>query len=220
MKIFYSPWVLSVLCGFIFTFLLLYVMCVTVERVPQKREYPVYTTTIDVVNIKKRPNRLHPKRRKIEKIKKRPRTIKVNMNLNPEQIKKFTPSLPFKINLRLPVSVGINVPTKFSISPPPPLKDIFSPKDLDTPLMPLVKIPPIYPIRARSLGVEGWVKVRFLVDEKGEVKDIRILKSKPRGFFEKSTIEAISRWKFNPPILDGSPVKVIVETTIKYKLEK
>ena len=101
----------------------------------------------------------------------------------------------------------------------PKLKSVFGLAELDKPLIPLVRIPPVYPLSAKRMGIEGWVRVRFIVDEKGNVRDIKIIKSHPKGVFEDATIRAVSKWKFTPGTVEGVPVKTLVETTIKFRLE-
>jgi len=78
---------------------------------------------------------------------------------------------------------------------------------------------PDYPYRARRRNIEGWVKVRFLVDREGRVHDLTILSSSPRNVFDAAVREAIPRWRFNPGIRSGRPVDVWVETTIQFKLD-
>tara|TARA_B110000858_G_scaffold3502_1_gene4078 strand:+ start:54937 stop:55689 length:753 start_codon:yes stop_codon:yes gene_type:complete len=57
---------------------------------------------------------------------------------------------------------------------------------------------PIYPMRARELGVEGWVMLGFSVDEDGEVvnNSIRTLQEHPEGFFGVSARRAVRRLAF------------------------
>lgn len=57
---------------------------------------------------------------------------------------------------------------------------------------------PLYPIRARNLGIEGWVMLGFSVDPNGEVvnNSIRTLEEQPEGFFETSATNAARRLGF------------------------
>lgn len=57
---------------------------------------------------------------------------------------------------------------------------------------------PLYPIRARNLGIEGWVMLGFSVDTEGEVvsNSIRTLQEQPEGFFEASAASAARRLTF------------------------
>ena len=78
---------------------------------------------------------------------------------------------------------------------------------------------PRYPRRARRLGITGRVEVRFLVNSKGAVEKIEIVKAKPHGIFEKSVENALKRWRFRPGVRSGHKVSTWMKTTINFELE-
>ncbi|WP_416260853.1 TonB family protein [Gibbsiella quercinecans] len=53
-----------------------------------------------------------------------------------------------------------------------------------------------YPSRARSLGVEGRVRVRFDVTASGTVTNIRMLSEEPAGVFAASVVKDMARWRY------------------------
>ncbi|MBT3531165.1 MAG: TonB family protein [Gammaproteobacteria bacterium] len=57
---------------------------------------------------------------------------------------------------------------------------------------------PLYPLRATNLGIEGWVMLRFSVNEDGEVisNTIQTIEEQPAGFFELSATNAARRLTF------------------------
>lgn len=57
---------------------------------------------------------------------------------------------------------------------------------------------PLYPLRAKALGIEGWVMLRFSVDQNGAVigNTIETLDEQPPGYFETSSITAARRMTF------------------------
>jgi protein TonB len=79
---------------------------------------------------------------------------------------------------------------------------------------------PPYPRRARRRGIEGWVKVRFLVTKDGRVRNLTVLQESPSRVFHKTVMNTVPRWRFKPARKDGQPVNVWVEQTINFKLEK
>lgn len=91
---------------------------------------------------------------------------------------------------------------------------------LDKIPVPRFKRNPIYPYRAKRMGIEGFVDVSFVVDEKGGVSDIKILKAVPKGIFEKNVIDAVSSWRYAPGELMGRNVKTLVKTQVKFQLEE
>lgn len=57
---------------------------------------------------------------------------------------------------------------------------------------------PFYPLRARSLNLEGWVLLNFSVDPAGAVigNSIEIIQTQPPGYFERSATNAARRLRF------------------------
>lgn len=63
-------------------------------------------------------------------------------------------------------------------------------------IKPSVVEPPRYPNRARSKGIEGYVKLSFSVDERGRVRDIEVADAYPEGVFDRAAKRALKRWRF------------------------
>ena len=72
----------------------------------------------------------------------------------------------------------------------------------DGPLVALVRVAPTYPMRATSLGLEGYVVVQFDVRADGHVSNIVIIES-TNSIFDKVAIKAAERFKFKPRVVDG-----------------
>lgn len=54
-----------------------------------------------------------------------------------------------------------------------------------------------YPTRARSMGVEGRVKIQFDVSASGTIKNIRILAEDPPEVFSRELRQDILRWRYD-----------------------
>jgi protein TonB len=131
------------------------------------------------------------------------------------------PSLPFALNPKLPpMAHSLEIPPleTFSVDAPQ-LKDRYLAHELDAGLIPLAKVAPVYPLHAARRGIEGEVQVRFLVTAQGTVQDIEILAAKPEEVFDKSVIDCVSRWRFQPGRVQGIPVAALAQTTIRFQLE-
>lgn len=70
---------------------------------------------------------------------------------------------------------------------------------------PIVRVEPRYPPAAARDGIEGWVQLRFTIDETGGVTDIEIIDSQPRRVFDQEARRALARWRYAPKIVDGRP---------------
>ena len=79
---------------------------------------------------------------------------------------------------------------------------------VDGEMLPIVKVAPAYPSRARSRGMEGYVLVSFTVDEAGRVREPRVVESRPRGVFDRVAVDAVRKFKYRPRVVNGVPVRV------------
>jgi len=92
----------------------------------------------------------------------------------------------------------------------------------DGDFLPLVAIAPQYPTRAAQRGIEGWCLVSFTVNALGNVveESIVVLDAEPTNIFDRSSIRAASRFKFQPRVVDGQGVDVEgVQYVFRYELE-
>ncbi len=66
---------------------------------------------------------------------------------------------------------------------------------------------PIYPAFARKAGIEGWVIVKVLVNEKGKVLKAQVKKYVGHLSFKQSTLNVALRWRFPAPMSQKKRVK-------------
>lgn len=85
-------------------------------------------------------------------------------------------------------------------------------------LAPAQKMPPIYPRKALSQGIEGYVIVEFSIAMDGSVIDARVVEEKPRRYFKRAALRAIKQWKY-PANSDEARQKMRLKTQINFKLE-
>lgn len=154
--------------------------------------------------------------------------IKKNETLNTED---YTPEKPPKPPEIPPVTppqdsdvVDPNAPT---INIPAP--DVSTNMDIGGPggmniaegdYLPIVRVAPVYPARALSRGVEGYVDMSFTVTTTGTVKD-PIVTFSTSSLFDRSATQAVLKFKYKPRVVDGVPVEVPgVTTRIRFELEE
>jgi len=85
---------------------------------------------------------------------------------------------------------------------------------------PLVDVPPNYPRRALSAGIEGEVTLRFTITPDGKVENLRVTASEPPGVFEREARRAASRWRFAPRRENGNAVAREATKTLYFRLAK
>ncbi|MFO7840283.1 MAG: TonB family protein [Desulfosalsimonadaceae bacterium] len=216
-------WLGSALAALALNLLLFVLMPQLMHQAPSAPTIEKVVPQVHVTRMTQQERRVEPEVKPLEPTEPKPEAKpEVKNRTRPRQ--EVTPkmSLPFEINPRLPggpdtldlppMETGAHMPAGNNAN-------VFSEGDLDAPLTVLLRIPPVYPLRARRLGMEGWVKVSFLVDKSGHVGRIKILDAEPEGVFEQSVRQCVSKWRFKPGTIEGVAVKARMETTIQFKLE-
>ena len=89
----------------------------------------------------------------------------------------------------------------------------------DRDVVPLVRVDPQYPPRAKQRGIEGYVDIEFTIGPAGTVKDPKIIGAYPQGVFEQNALRAVRRWRYNAMMVDGEPVaRHGVQVRIRFEL--
>jgi protein TonB len=76
----------------------------------------------------------------------------------------------------------------------------------DRDVVPLVRVDPDYPARARQRGIEGYVDLEFTIGPAGTVEDLRVIGANPPSVFDRSALRAVRRWRYNPKMENGAAV--------------
>ena len=76
---------------------------------------------------------------------------------------------------------------------------------------------PTYPDIARQARVQGIVILEAIIDPSGNVTNVRVLRSIP--LLNKSAIEAVQQWKYEPTRLNGVPVPIVMTVTVNFALQ-
>jgi periplasmic protein TonB len=81
----------------------------------------------------------------------------------------------------------------------------------------LYKVEPEYSEEARKAKFQGTVLLFVIVDEKGNPRDIKIIRPLGLGLDQKA-VEAVEKWKFSPGQKDGKPVPVQAQIEVNFRL--
>ncbi|WP_286266118.1 energy transducer TonB [Thalassotalea atypica] len=86
--------------------------------------------------------------------------------------------------------------------------------------LPIVKVAPVYPRRAQSRGIEGYVIVEFTVSKNGSVKDAVVIEASPESIFDRAALDAALKFKYKPRVVDGEPMEVAgVQNKISFEID-
>ncbi len=78
------------------------------------------------------------------------------------------------------------------------------------------KTAPSYPAAARTMRASGIVKVEVVVDENGEVAEVK--KAEGPALLQAAAKEAIRKWKFRPIVREGQAVRVSGYVSFNFSL--
>lgn len=113
---------------------------------------------------------------------------------------------------------GVWVPT----DPPTPGGNgpKFKPGISDGPLVAMIRVAPVYPTRATSDGLEGYVIVEFDVMPDGSTANIRVIESSHR-VFERSAMNAAKKFRYKARVVNGEPLATQgVRNKFTYEIER
>jgi len=79
------------------------------------------------------------------------------------------------------------------------------------------KVEPEYSEEARKAKFQGSVLLQVVVDDKGNPRDIRVVRPLGLGLDEKA-IEAVQKWRFRPGLLNGKAVPVQAMIEVNFRL--
>jgi TonB family protein len=75
-------------------------------------------------------------------------------------------------------------------------------------------VEPEYPQTARDAGVQGVVILELVIGTDGAVSNARVLRSIPQ--LDQAALDAVRQWRYEPTLLNGVPVPVIMTATVNF----
>ncbi len=118
------------------------------------------------------------------------------------------------------IGAGARVFSVLPPAPPPaakPAQTVFRPGQGIKEPRRISGLPPEYPAIARSARVQGVVILEAVIDERGEVGRIKVLRSVP--LLDQAAITAVQQWRYTPTLLNGVPVSVLMTITVNFTLQ-
>jgi TonB family protein len=78
-------------------------------------------------------------------------------------------------------------------------------------------VKPVYPPEALAQGIRGIVILDLVIDERGRVEDVTVIRSIPG--LDEAAVAAARQWQYQPVKIDGRPVKVRLTVPITFALK-
>jgi protein TonB len=77
-------------------------------------------------------------------------------------------------------------------------------------------VPPAYPSVARQMHIQGAVELLANVGKDGSITKVKVLSGD--STLAQAAIDAVKQWKYKPYFLNGEPVEIQTQVTVKFKL--
>ena len=78
------------------------------------------------------------------------------------------------------------------------------------------RVEPVYPVIAKQIHLEGTVQLRAIIGRDGRVNSLQALSG--NAILVKAALDAVSRWRYRPTLLNGQPVEVETYITVIFQL--
>lgn len=103
-------------------------------------------------------------------------------------------------------------------SPPPPQKlvAVRIGGEVKAPEL-IYRVEPVYPDIAVMAGVTGIVILEATINERGEVTNVTVLRS--RKLLDQAAIDAVKQWRYTPLLLNGVPRAFILTVTLNFSIQ-
>ncbi|HMN43544.1 MAG TPA: TonB family protein [Povalibacter sp.] len=76
-----------------------------------------------------------------------------------------------------------------------------------------------YPNDAERRGIEGWVDIEFVIATDGTTRSPIVRESQPAGVFDKSALDALAKWRFEPVTRNGKTVEQRAILRVRFALK-
>ncbi|MBI1940733.1 MAG: energy transducer TonB, partial [Acidobacteria bacterium] len=122
-----------------------------------------------------------------------------------------TDGVPYSIWTRLvpppppppPVRTRVTKPRQIRVSHMEPAKLIYNPA-------------PEYPPLAKMARIQGTVRLEAVIGVDGRIQNLKAISGHP--LLVNAALEAVSRWRYQPTLLNGEPVEVLTEVDAIFHL--
>jgi len=89
--------------------------------------------------------------------------------------------------------------------------------DIQAPKL-LNKVQPVYPAAAKAAGVEGTVILHAIIGMEGNPLSLRVVNTQVDPELARAAVEAVSKWRYSPTLLNGDPIEVDTTVMVNFKL--
>ena len=89
--------------------------------------------------------------------------------------------------------------------------------DIQAPKL-LNKVQPLYPTAAKTAGIQGTVILHAIIGMEGNPLSLRVMNGQIDPELTRAAVEAVSKWRYRPTLLNGAPIEVDTTIMVNFKL--
>jgi protein TonB len=78
------------------------------------------------------------------------------------------------------------------------------------------QVQPVYPVLAREARIYGVVVIDSVIDADGNVTEMKLVSGHP--LLTQAAFDAVGQWKYQPTLLNGTPVAIEMYVTVHFNL--
>jgi TonB family protein len=82
----------------------------------------------------------------------------------------------------------------------------------------LNKVQPVYPAAAKAAGVHGSVILHAIIGIEGSPLSLRVVNTQVDPELARAAVEAVSKWRYSPTLLNGDPIEVDTTVMVNFQL--
>jgi len=76
------------------------------------------------------------------------------------------------------------------------------------------RVDPVYPQKAREMGLAGPVRLRLAIARDGSVEDVKVISGDP--VLAEAATDAVRQWRYRPTVVNGRQVTVLTVLTVTF----
>ena len=112
---------------------------------------------------------------------------------------------------------GSSLPVLSGNAQTPVLQDLHVSQGVSRGLL-VKEVQPAYPASARQMRIEGAVELLATISKNGDISAVKILDGNAQ--LAHAAVDAVKQWKYKPYLLNGEPVEIQTQVTVKFKLPR
>ena len=82
------------------------------------------------------------------------------------------------------------------------------------------QVKPIYPPAAKAARIQGVVVLEAVIGRDGTLQTLRVLNPDTNPDLARAAVEAVSKWRYKPSVVDGVPAEVLTNVTVNFAFSK